>query len=163
MGFMRAILLVTVLLAGCGEAIRDDHFANDVEAQASEAVVPEMPPQPVRVGELGPSFPACNAVGTTRKVAAGSALPIRAAPFDNAAEAGGVPAGSRFFICSRSIDQKWFGIVYDDAGASPTCGVSQPLPSRRFYDGPCRSGWVASAMVKFTSGIDSVPAPSPGR
>lgn len=155
------LLLFPLLIAGCGEAIRDDHFTNEVKEESAEATLPEMPPQPVRVGELGPSFPACNAVGTTRNIAAGSALPVRAAPFDNAAELGGVAAGSRFFICSRSIDQKWFGIVYDDDGAAQACGVSQPLPRRRNYDGPCRSGWVASPLVKFTSGVDSPVAAQP--
>mgnify|MGYP004499624103 CR=1 FL=1 len=161
-----ALLFLPLLLAGCGEAIRDDHFTNDVAEERAAPSLPQMPPQAVRVGELGPSFPACNAVGTTRNVAAGAALPVHAAPFDNAAETGGVPAGTRFFICSRSIDQKWFGIVYDDAGASRACGVSQPLPRRRDYDGPCRSGWVASPLVKFVSGmdapaVDSAPAPAP--
>lgn len=162
MGIMRVTLLILpLLLAGCGEAIQDDHFANDVEEVRVEAPMPQMPPQPVRVGEFGPSFPACNAVGTTRNVEAGAALPVRAAPFDNAAGAGGVPAGARFFICSRSIDQKWFGIVFDDAGASRACGVSQPMPGRRNYDGPCRSGWVASAQVKLTSGV-AAPAAATG-
>ncbi len=161
MGLMRcALLILPLLLAGCGESIPDDHFANDVEAARVESTVPQMPPQPVRVGELGPNFPACNAVGTTRNVAAGAALAMRSAPFDNAAESGGVPAGARFVICSRSIDQKWLGIVFDDAGGRD-CGVSRPVSTRRGYDGPCRSGWVSSALVKFTSGVDSLPAHAP--
>ena len=105
--------------------------------------------RPVRIGELGPSFAACGTHGTTRNVAAGEALPVRAAPFDAAGETGRVPSGSSFFVCSRSIDQKWFGVVYDQSGAlSDACGVSRPVPARRDYRGPCRSGWVESASVR---------------
>ena len=156
------MLLLPLLLAGCGESIQDNHFVDgEVREERSAPAPSQMPPMPVRVGELGPSFPACNAVGTTRNLQPGASLALRAAPFDNAAEKGQVAPGTRFFICSRSIDQKWFGIVFDDAGASRACGVSAPLPRRRDYDGPCRSGWVSSALVKFTAGIDSAPAAAP--
>lgn len=103
--------------------------------------------RPVRIGELGPSFAACAAGATTR--AAAGALAVRAAPFEAARETGRVPPGARFRICSRSLDQKWFGIVYDAGGGDlESCGVSRPVPARRDYDGPCASGWVASAGVK---------------
>jgi hypothetical protein len=148
-----ASLLLLLALAGCGEAVRDDHFANEVRM---ERVEPE-PVKPgavsVRIGELGPSFAACGAAGTTRHLDAGERLPVRAAPFDTSAESGAVAAGARFFICSRSHDQRWLGIVYEKAGTlSPMCGVSRPVASRRGYDGPCRSGWVSSAFVKQIAG-----------
>jgi hypothetical protein len=80
-------------------------------------------------------------------------MQVRAAPFETAAEAGWIPAGARFFICTRSHDQRWLGVVYDEAGAlSPACGVSRPVASRRGYEGPCRSGWVAAAFVKQIAG-----------
>ena len=103
----------------------------------------------VRIGESGASFAACGTHGTTRNVPAGDALPVRAAPFEAAGETGRVASGGSFFVCSRSLDQKWFGIVYDEGGAlSDGCGVSRPVPSRRDYAGPCRSGWVESASVR---------------
>jgi hypothetical protein len=109
--------------------------------------------KPVRVGELGPNFQACSAAGTTRALKAGEALPVRTAPFDIAADTGSVASGARFFICSRSLDQKWFGIVFDEDGAlAERCGVSEPVTRRRDYDGPCRSGWVQSAFVKVIAG-----------
>ena len=110
---------------------------------------------PVRVGELGPNFNACSLAGTSRHldVTAGDRLEVRAAPFDTAAATGGIRAGTRFFICTRSHDQRWLGVVYDEAGAlSQACGVSRPVPSRRPYQGPCRSGWVSSALVKQIAG-----------
>jgi hypothetical protein len=154
----RALLFVPLLLAGCGEPVADDHFANDVEAErvASPPVV--TPAVPVRVGDLGPNFDACTARGTTRHLAAGAGLPVRSAPFDSAPETGTVAAGGRFFVCTRSHDQKWFGIVFDESGAlSPACGVSAPVTARRPYDGPCRSGWVATPFVKLIAGLDLPP------
>ncbi len=151
----RALLIPFLFLAGCGEAVKDDHFANDVREARSEPVTAQPPAVPVRIGELGPNFNACNAAGTSRHLdaAAGERLQVRAAPFDTAAETGAIPAGARFFICARSHDQRWLGVVYDEAGAlSPACGVSRPVTSRRGYEGPCRSGWISSAFVRQIAG-----------
>ncbi|MDP8994784.1 MAG: hypothetical protein M3N07_07380 [Pseudomonadota bacterium] len=111
---------------------------------------------PVRIGELGPNFPACYAVGRFRDrvVGEGEAIPARAAPFDQARETGRIPAGGRFFICNRSHDQRWFAVIWDESeGAGRRCGVSLPIPQRRDYEGPCRSGWVPSALVLLESGM----------
>jgi hypothetical protein len=139
-----------MILAGCGEAVDDNHFAGDEQEErpVSDPVTSEA--VPVRIGELGPSFPACNATGVTRNLSEGEALPVRAAPFDTAVETGRVPAGGRFAICSRSHDQKWFGIVFGE-GTAQDCGVSAPVTSRRAYEGPCRSGWVSTPFVKLVA------------
>ena len=157
---MRATpILFALLLTSCGEPIRDDHFANKIEAPAPTPQAPTATAVPVRIGELGPNFDACSAVGTTRHLDAGARLAVRAAPFDVSPESDGVAAGARFFVCSRSLDQKWFGIVYDPAGTlSERCGVSTPVATRRAYGGPCRSGWVASAFVRSIAGNDQAPA-----
>lgn len=159
-----SLLAPLVLLAACGEAVEDDHFARDVDAVrpvsgpvTSEAV-------PVRIGELGPSFPACNATGMTRNLAQGETLSVRAAPFDTAPETGQVPGNARFAICSRSHDQKWLGIVFDEAGpgqwgTGQDCGVSAPVTSRRAYEGPCRSGWVSSPFVKLVAATKQEQTP----
>lgn len=107
--------------------------------------------RPVRIGESGPNFAACNTVATTRDRAAGAeaALTVRTAPFEAAGGTDRLPAGATFFVCSRSLDQKWFGIVYETGGAAAEgCGVSRSVPARRNYDGPCRSGWVSSTLVR---------------
>jgi hypothetical protein len=152
---MRHVFLLSIFaLVGCGEAVQDNHFADDVreDRQATPAVTSAA--VPVRVGDLGPNFPACNAAGVTRHLAAGETLPARSAPFETAAETGRIPAGGRFFICSRSLDQKWFGVVYDNGGDVARCGVLEPVASRRGYDGPCGSGWVAAPYVKFVARAD---------
>lgn len=147
------ILLLLLALSACGDpAVVADRAAQENEAvPQAAAAAPEA--RPVRIGELGANFRACAAAGTTRNLKAGEALPVRSAPFDNAREAGSVASGARFFICTRSHDQKWFGIVFDEGGAlAESCGVSEPVTRRRDYDGPCRSGWVQSAFVKVIAG-----------
>ena len=155
---------IPLLLASCGEVVRDDHFTNsNIESQAAPAESSATPSAvPVRVGELGANFDACGAQGTTRHIAPGAGLALRAAPFDNAAETGTLPAGTRFFVCSRSHDQKWLGVVaHQNGNLDEACGVSRPLSSRRAYDGPCRSGWVSSAFVRLISGVEQgVAAPA---
>ena len=145
--------LLALGLASCGKGVHEDEFANraePVEAEASGLVPGAVP---VRIGDLGPNFAACSGAGTTRHIAAGAKLAVRSAPFEAAAEIGGVAAGARFFVCTRSLNQKWMGIVYQEGGAlAESCGVSEPVTSRRAYDGPCKSGWVSSALVKLVAG-----------
>lgn len=152
-----ALTGLSLSLAGCGQAVPNGNaaLAND---SAPDVVTPA--PVAVRVGEMGPNFGACSAVGTTRHLEPAERLPVRASPFDNAAETGAVAAGARFFVCARSIDQKWFGIVYDENGRlDARCGVSDPLPARRDYAGPCQSGWVSTPFVKLVAG-DEPAAPN---
>lgn len=146
------IAFAFLFLAGCGEAVKDDHFKTEPARIEAAAAPVRTEAVPVRVGELGASFAACGHAGTTRRVDAG-AVPVKAAPFDTAAAAGQVPAGARFFICSRSHDQRWLGVVWaPDGTLAPGCGVSQPAAARGPYAGPCRSGWVSSAAVKLVAG-----------
>ena len=156
----RPILLLCLGLAACGDpaAVGD---RTQAQSPAPEAAVVTPGVRPVRIGEYGANFRACNQAGTTRNLAPGETLPVRASPFENAAGIGGVAAGARFFICTRSHDQKWFGIVHDEEGRlAERCGVSEPVTRRRDYDGPCRSGWVQSAFVKVIAGQEPVAAPA---
>jgi hypothetical protein len=165
---MRTLILLAALapfaLSACGEAVRDDHYANDAQNRAAPLPAPRPPLKqeaPVRVGEMGPNFNACSGAGTTRNIEAGKTLPVRAAPFDDAAETGGIAAGKRFFICTRSHNQKWLGVIYDEGGTlAGRCGVSSPSTTRRAYDGPCKSGWVASAFVRLVAGDAPNQAPA---
>lgn len=156
----RNIILLCLALSACGEPAIVANRADDRNEVADAAVVTPGS-RAVRIGEYGANFRACNQAGTTRNLKPGEALPVRSAPFDNAAESGSVASRAHFFICTRSHDQKWFGIVYDEDGTlAERCGVSEPVTGRRDYDGPCRSGWVQSAFVKVIAGEEPVTAPA---
>jgi len=160
----RPLLLLAFVLASCGEPAKVANRSAEAEQAAGQDVLTAAA-RPVRVGELGPNFRACGAAGTTRNLRPGEPLAVRAAPFDNSAQTGSVAGGARFFVCTRSHDQKWFGIVFDEAGAlADRCGVAEPVTRRQDYAGPCRSGWVQSAFVKLVAGdpASAEPAPSDG-
>lgn len=109
----------------------------------------------VRVGEAGQGFAACAARGATRDRSGEAAVvPVRAAPYDANREVDRLPEGAEFFICSRTHDQRWFGIVYPRSGqVLGMCGVAAPIARRSDYEGPCASGWVSSAQVRLVSGV----------
>lgn len=156
---MRRILLFCLCLTACGEPAV---VANRTEPENAATDEADLTPtsRPVRIGELGANFRACGAAGTPRSLKAGEALPVRSAPFEYAGETGSVASAAHFFICTRSHDQKWFGIVFDESGTlAERCGVSEPVTRRRDYDGPCRSGWVQSAFVKVIAGEEPTTAP----
>ncbi|HLL30847.1 MAG TPA: hypothetical protein VK403_07615 [Allosphingosinicella sp.] len=159
---MRApIFILCLALSGCGDPAAVPNRAAEQEEIPETAVVTPGS-RPVRIGELGANFRACSAAGTTRNLKAGEALPVRSAPFENADPSGSVASRASFFICTRSHDQKWFGIVYDEDGTlAERCGVSEPVTRRLDYEGPCRSGWVQSAFVKVIAGEQPEPA-NPG-
>ncbi len=80
-------------------------------------------------------------------------LPVRAAPFAEADEVARLSQGAQIYLCTRSIDQRWQGVVVPPADAPGTdCGVSSPVASSRAYAGPCKSGWISSAFVRLTAG-----------
>jgi hypothetical protein len=163
----RAASLFLFALAACGEPA-----ANNRTAEGSTTppyVRPTSDPSllgetvnPVVIGAGGPSFAACSAAGMIRRRAGGAApVPVRAAPYEAAAQIDSLGADAHFFICSRSQDEAWFGIVYDEGGqASERCGVSGPVPDRRDYHGPCAAGWVSSAVVRLASNAPREPAPA---
>ncbi len=111
--------------------------------------------KPVRIGEGGPRFDACQSVGEVGGHVSGS-LPVLSAPFDAAEKIDSLSPGQKVYVCTRSIDQQWFGIVYDKASDPATgpvdCGVSSPVRAKRNYDGPCKSGWVESLFVVLVAG-----------
>lgn len=122
----------------------------------TERVVTGPSAKPVRIGEGGPRFDACQSVGEVGRHISGS-LPVLSAPFDAGEKIDSLSAGQMVHICTRSIDQQWFGIVYDttpdpaDRGAVD-CGVSSPVRAKRNYEGPCKSGWVESTYVVLVAG-----------
>ena len=99
-----------------------------------------------------------NPTGRAERVVSG-ALPVLSAPFDSAEKIDSLSPGQTVYVCTRSHDQQWFGIVYDkqsagatEADSSVDCGVSSPVRAKRNYDGPCKSGWVESLFVVLVAG-----------
>lgn len=152
---IRPFLLLPLLLAGCYDQPFSENFGATtpgIERRPSGNLGTSETATSVRIGDQGPNFPACSAQG---RIQARDGLPVRAAPFDRARQTGTIPFDATVFICGRSMDQHWMGIVYEAPGrASEACGVTAPSPSRRDYPGPCASGWVSSAQVRTISGIE---------
>ena len=170
----RALLLLALAASACGERVARNEAGGGattppyVRAEEDSSLLREAV-LPVRIGELGPGFAACAARGATRDRAGATPIAVRAAPFEATRVIDRLPAGAEFFICARTHDQRWFGIVYDEGGAaSERCGVSTPASRRGEYRGACASGWVASAAVRLVSGVphqlppaDNGPVPPP--
>ena len=144
--------MLCLLVFGCSNS---KGMGNDVAATAEAMPQPMQPGvRPVRIGEGGPGFKACAYTARVVDLAIDGApfLPVRAAPFIEADELFRLPEGAPMYACTRSIDQRWQGVVVPPAEAPDTdCGVSAAVTSVRDYAGPCRSGWVASAFVRLTA------------
>lgn len=152
---MRGVLPLFLLLGACSDssdvleqlpnssiagAPRDDMPETRLEAKIT---------RPVMIGEDGPRFDACGAMGQAVRVGA-RGLAVRAAPFGEAQEVGRLAEGARAYVCTRSLDQKWLGVVVENAATD--CGLSEPVERKRPYDGPCLSGWVSSASIRLIGG-----------
>jgi hypothetical protein len=57
----------------------------------------------------------------------------------------------KVWICSESKDGKWFGIVYS-TDSQIDCKVTENIKVKKPYNGPCKSGWVASKWVTIDAG-----------
>lgn len=154
---MNRILPLLLILAACqqGRDVADD-IGNSGQAGDPRPTLPRQSEpldpgaQPVRIGEGGPGFNAC--LGTGRVVNTAS-LDVRQAPFSEASRIDGIAPDTNVAICSRSLDQRWLGVVYHPVDQPDLdCGVSGPVERRRGYDGPCKSGWVSSAFVRLVAG-----------
>ena len=187
---IRTLLAAALLCTTSSACSETSKVSDDLAAAQTDAANPtgrgersgaNPAEKPVRIGEGGPRFDACQAVGKVSATGGGK-LDVKISPFDSAESKGELAAGQLVYICTRSHDQQWLGIVYAGAGA-PTalpatdnetadaaeevsapaqtkpstpgfneCGVSSPVRSKRNYDGPCKSGWVESNFVKLIAG-----------
>lgn len=158
-------LLAPLLLVGCADPEPTRQRAPGGQAAGARLGPSQDSPtaRPVTIGEGGPRFAACQGRGLVGGLRGGE-LPIREAPFDSAKQIGAIKDDTHLFICTRSLDQQWLGVVVGkaippaaqvadgegDAEASPApvdCGVTSPVRSKRPYAGPCPSGWVESTFV----------------
>ncbi|WIW87977.1 hypothetical protein K3M67_13600 [Sphingobium sp. V4] len=164
---MRAVLVLMLLslpgLSGCSksndvyEELPNSSLAGAPREEVPESRMDAPVARPVTIGEDGPRLDACGAMGQVTRAGA-KGLALRAAPFADAREVARMVEGDRAWICTRSIDQKWLGVVVVAAPATGNeaepadCGVASPAERKQPYDGPCVSGWVASAYVRMIAG-----------
>lgn len=158
----RAIALI-FLLAACSDSrevldeLPNSSLAGAPRADVSESRMDAPVARAVTIGEDGPRLDACGGMGQVLRTGAGG-QPLRAAPFGDAKVLATLNEGDRAYICTRSLDQKWLGVVLapppaaDNSAQATDCGVSSPVDRKQPYDGPCVSGWVASAYVRLIAG-----------
>ncbi|MEW4468061.1 hypothetical protein AB1K62_09540 [Parasphingorhabdus sp. JC815] len=154
-----ALALIGYTASACSETteVSDDlqNSQTDIENPTgqTERVGTSPGERPVRIGEGGPRFDACQGMGRVADLREAE-LEVLIAPFDRAKRKDALSIGQFVHICSRSHDQQWLGIVYAPAEDTDTidCGVSTPVRSKRDYDGPCKSGWVESTFIKLVAG-----------
>ena len=160
---MRIVPALMLVLAACSQS-NDvyEELPNSSLAGAPREVVPDSRiestlARPVTIGEDGPRLDACGVMGQVTR-AGGNGLALRAAPFAEAKSVATLAEGARLHVCTRSIDQKWLGVVVrptpaeGDSAPPLDCGVSSPVDRKQAYEGPCASGWVASAYVRLIVG-----------
>lgn len=148
-----------VLVAGCSRSSSVEDELAEIERDNVAAIgrgeaLAELDPgtQPVRIGEAGERFAACQGSGLVTQRGIEAPISVFAAPFQNAEQIDRLSNGDAVYICARSHDQRWLGVVYaEDRAPRAPCGVTAPIPERRDYDGPCRSGWVSSTFVRLVA------------
>lgn len=169
MRFCPPLLLLFAVACSDSREVADE-LPNSSLAGAPREDVPESRmdaplARPVTIGEDGPRLDACGALGQVMQAGA-RGLALRAAPFADALEIDRLRNGDRAYVCTRSIDQKWLGVVVQPAPATPVaneagnqssgeavdCGLSSPVERKAAYDGPCVSGWVSSAYIRLIAG-----------
>ncbi|MAF62502.1 MULTISPECIES: hypothetical protein [Pseudomonadota] len=171
---MKAALLplaIALTLAGCADPEPAQKRApGGVQAgERLDAAEPSPTARAVNIGEGGTRFAACQGRGRVGNLRGGK-LAVRDAPFDDAKQIGELTENAHVFICTRSLDQQWLGVVVasedgtkpvpaapttapaTQAEATPSapgvdCGVTAPVRGKRAYAGPCQSGWVESTFV----------------
>jgi len=155
-----ALLAGAALVGGCSRSSSvEDELAeierDNVAATGEGEALTELDPGrvPVRIGEGGERFAACQGSGRITQRGMEAPIPVYAAPFENAQQIDRLGNADAVYICARSHDQKWLGVVYaEDRQPRAPCGVTAPVPRRQDYAGPCRSGWVPSIFVRLVAG-----------
>jgi hypothetical protein len=153
---MRAIFSLFLLLGACSDSSDVlEELPNSSIAGAAREDMPETRleakiTRPVIIGEDGPRLDACAALGQAVRVGA-RGLAIRTAPFADAQEIGRLAEGAKASVCTRSLDQKWLGVVILPPPPAD-CGLSEPVDRKQAYAGPCLSGWVFSASIRLIAG-----------
>lgn len=150
-----AMLLPMLLMVGSGGCARRNIGDSPASTDANNSTALSPGARAVTIGEGGPGLAACVARGRVVNLSPNEQpyLPVRAAPFADAKEIGQLHNGAQIFVCTRSIDQQWRGVVIPPSdNPQADCGVKAAVATAHAYDGPCQSGWVSSAFLELGAG-----------
>lgn len=150
-GAMHHRLLVSLLaLSGCNFATVETETATPKATATAQALKPAL--RPVRIGEGGPGFPACQSRGYVATLEpGGTTAALLDAPFAQATTVRRLGEGIPILVCTRTLDQRWLGVVIAPPGTpEATCGVGGRVSRPQAYDGPCPTGWIAANTVRLT-------------
>lgn len=122
-------LLALITLAGCADPEPTQKRAPGGELAQERVRSDEPSPtaRPVKIGEGGTRFAACQGRGRVGNLRGGT-LAVRDAPFDSAKQVGALNQDAHVFICTRSLDQQWLGVVVgtEDGMAPPASAPATP-------------------------------------
>lgn len=83
-------------------------------------------------------------------------LAVRSGPGASYRQVDALGAGAEVYVCmdwsGNGGPKEWDPIVYAIGNKLQDCGVSQAIPRKRPYRGPCRSGWVHTRWLKAIAG-----------
>jgi hypothetical protein len=105
---------------------------------------------PVYIGD-DPGLDACLSWGEVQGLHH-SKLAVRRGPGVDYEQVDELDNGQGLYLCDASAEGDWIGVVYRTGESEPDCGVTSPVPERRAYDGPCKSGWVHRRWVRVIAG-----------
>ncbi|UUL81363.1 hypothetical protein [Sphingomonas qomolangmaensis] len=143
-------LVIALPLAACNFATVETNTVTPEATATASALQPGL--RPVRIGEGGPGFPACQSRATVTNVEPGATtLTLRESPFAEADSVVGLGPGIGMYVCTRTLDQRWLGVVVPPLSQPDAdCGVRGRIERARGYDGPCTSGWVIANGVRLS-------------
>ena len=149
----RPFTMCFLLLCGCVGG-SDVPSADSADAP-SASMAPKGPVVAIQVGGDA-DMDACS-LGSIRSGASGPGgwVPVRSGPGERFATIDSIDVAQRFSSCDS--DGQWVGIIYRKEGDSPDekgdCGgMNSPVPDKRAYNGPCRSGWIPDAVHEIVAG-----------
>lgn len=121
-------------------------------AAVATATMAREPVVPVQFGAIA-ELDACGSQGEVRGLnpKGDNFLAVREGPGTDYAKIDEIHEGQWIILCEEAEKGAWFGIVYDPTGKLD-CGTGSPIPEKRVYDGPCKSGWVSSKFITMLAG-----------
>ena len=142
-----AFAAAVLLTVACTPAVPDTSTADAALAGGGESgPITPVANRPVMIGAAQRNGPACEAEVELATPEGGTTTTVLFAPESGPAKAV-LPAGARVRVCDRRVEG-YVGIIFPGDGQSlDSCGANRRVRFPREYQGPCRSGWIASGAL----------------